>query len=430
MKRLLVERLGHDSAPDLLAALVTPTNAEPVESSRGATEALDVSVVIPAYNRPSMLRRALQSVASQRPGPAEVIVVDDGSSEDLERVVAEFDAELIRHAENRGLAAARNTGVSAARHPWIALLDSDDEWLPHHLGTLWQLRDDHLMVTSSAVRCAKDPGEDRVQGPLRPSPVVLTSPASLLYPDNFICPSAAMVRRDAVLAAGGFAARNGVEDLHLWCRLLDRGTGVASPVVSLRYHIHEEQMSHDFERIHAAHLMVIEEFAGSSWWSRALVERREGTAAWSRFREHRARGDSVAALRAAGGIFARPQRAFGVVGILVYRLLRRRRSGRVQRDGKPSIVVLPRGSEPKTLAIEALGPAAISDWRHLSPGAAAVRLVRRPSAIAIVDSVAQALVARLAGVRPVSAEAVGKLGGRGLVGTGAQSWLPLRDHSA
>jgi glycosyltransferase involved in cell wall biosynthesis len=375
---------------------------------------LEVSVVIPAYNRPAMLRRALESVAAQSPAPAaEVIVVDDGSTEDLEGVAGEYDVRLIRHAENRGLSAARNTGVGAAAYPWVALLDSDDEWLPHHLETLWPLRAGHLLVASSAFRCGSDPRKDRVQGTLRRSPVVLSSPAGLLYPDNFICPSAVMVRRDAILAAGGFESRQGVvEDLLLWCRLLDRGTGVASPTVSLRYHIHDEQMTSDFERMHAAHLMVAESFADREWWSPAIMERRRGHAAWARFREYAARGERRAALRAASGVIGHPQRVIGVVGTWVYRLLRRRHTSRVQRDGLPSIAVLGESSGEPARALDALQPLPVSDWRNVGLLRALVRLARRPRAIVIVDSTLRYVLVRLAGVRPVRASAVARLGAR------------------
>jgi glycosyltransferase involved in cell wall biosynthesis len=402
--------LGHDSAVGELAPLLAGSERASVAAT-SSVRPLEVSVVIPTFNRPSMLTRALESVAVQRPRPpAEVIVVDDGSTQDLGPVVERFEVTLIRHPQNRGLSAARNTGVAAASWPWIALLDSDDEWLPHHLATLWPLRDEHLLVAASALRCASDGTEDRVQGPLRDGPLLLESPATLLYPDNFICPSAVMARREAIEAAGGFEAREGVvEDLYLWCRLLDAGTGVASPTVSLRYHIHAQQMTHDFERMHSAHLMVAESFAGREWWSRKLVERRRGTAAWSRLREYSARGERLSALRAGAEVLGRPQRVIGVIGTLVYRLLRRRRSSRVQRDGKPSIVVLRTGSEAEQRVADALRPLLASDWRSLSIFRAFARLLRRPCAIAVVESLPQALLVRLVGVRPVRAAAAGEL---------------------
>lgn len=366
---------------------------------------LELSVVIPVYNRPALLERALRSVAAQRPrAPAEVIVVDDGSTEPLQEVVDSYDVKLIRHAENRGLSAARNTGVAAARHPWVALLDSDDEWLPHHLATIWPLRDGHLLVASSALRCGPDPAGDRVQGPVHGRLETLGTPAPLLFPDNLICPSATMVRREEVLAAGGFEAHQGVvEDLYLWCKLLDSGSGVVSPTVSLRYYVHEEQMSRDFELMHAAHLSVTRAFHASDWWSRALVERREGAAAWSRMRAYGSRGDVPRALRAGSGILCHPQRALGVLGIVSHRLRGRRRTSRVRRDGSPSVVLMPGDQDASARVREALEGLSLDDWSATDRVAALLRLARRPRAIAVVHSRPQALLARLAGARPVDA---------------------------
>lgn len=92
-----------------------------------------VSVVLPAYNREGSIRAAIDSVLCQSFGDFELIVVDDAST-DATRAAAEAVADprlrVIAHAENRGASAARNTGIAAARAPWVAFQDSDDEWLP------------------------------------------------------------------------------------------------------------------------------------------------------------------------------------------------------------------------------------------------------------------------------------------------------------
>jgi len=95
-----------------------------------------LSVIIPAYNRCSVIGAAVQSVLQQQlPAPdwtCEIIIVDDGSSDDLEQALALFGkhVRLLRHAKNAGAAAARNTGIQAASGEYVALLDSDDIWLP------------------------------------------------------------------------------------------------------------------------------------------------------------------------------------------------------------------------------------------------------------------------------------------------------------
>jgi glycosyltransferase involved in cell wall biosynthesis len=88
-----------------------------------------VSVVIPTYNRARVIGSAIGSVLDQSFGDVEIIVVDDGSSDDSAAVLAAFGdrIRLIRQP-NRGVGAARNTGVRAATGNWIAFLDSDDQW--------------------------------------------------------------------------------------------------------------------------------------------------------------------------------------------------------------------------------------------------------------------------------------------------------------
>jgi glycosyltransferase involved in cell wall biosynthesis len=93
-----------------------------------------VSVLIPTYNRAYIVCRAIESVLAQTYPDIEVIVVDDGSTDDTRERIARFgDAVRYIYQQNAGLAAARNTGLAAARGEFIALQDSDDLWLPWKL---------------------------------------------------------------------------------------------------------------------------------------------------------------------------------------------------------------------------------------------------------------------------------------------------------
>ncbi len=95
-----------------------------------------VSIIIPTYNREHLLSRAIQSVLNQTYQDFELIIVDDGSTDDTGKVVKSFNCEIIkyiRHDKNRGLPAARNTGIRVAKGDYIAFQDSDDEWMPEKL---------------------------------------------------------------------------------------------------------------------------------------------------------------------------------------------------------------------------------------------------------------------------------------------------------
>jgi len=190
-----------------------------------------VSVVVPAYNAAGTLGRALDSIAAQTLAPAEVVVVDDASS-DATGAIAEahpLRPRVVRHARNRGGGAALHSGLEAARHDWVAFLDADDEWLPTKLSRQW------AMLGSGAAA----PAEGR-----EPS-VVATGFLFVdrsgveawrygcepfahsgdrfwrnLLLDSAILQSSAMVRRRLALATGGVEAsmRTGY-DQHLFVRL-------------------------------------------------------------------------------------------------------------------------------------------------------------------------------------------------------------------
>lgn len=95
---------------------------------------MDVSVIIPTYNRAATLVRSLTSVINQSLPPREIILVDDGSTDRSEFLVRQqFPQVRYLKQPNLGVSRARNCGIAAAKGEWIAFLDSDDEWLPSKL---------------------------------------------------------------------------------------------------------------------------------------------------------------------------------------------------------------------------------------------------------------------------------------------------------
>ncbi|MGH2925861.1 MAG: glycosyltransferase family 2 protein [Solirubrobacterales bacterium] len=385
-----------------------------------STDRLPITVVIPAFNRARLLERALRSVNAQRRPADQVIVVDDASTDNTPQVAEALGAELIRHGRNLGgNAAARDTGLRAARHKWVALLDDDDEWLPHHLETLWALTPASVLVASSCVERVPGSREHGFHGPLSEGPTSLASPAALIHPENLIPASAAMVHRDTALGVGGFrgvlgessqsgdsngngSAASGLsilgcEDLDMWCRLLGHGRATLSPRVTVIYHTHPGQLSGDWEAMHIAHLNVARSFAGEAWWSRGLVERRAGVTAWDRFRGRQRTGVEGAGRQFARDLLEHPLRSLGVVEVLRHRAAVRRRTSRLAPSGEPSVAVLP-GVDPSAVPEEDRYDVDLSDAGSLK---AFLHLARRPSGAAIVSSRSQAALMRLAGVRSI-----------------------------
>lgn len=190
-----------------------------------------VSVIVPAYNAAEHVVRALDSVARQTYREWELIVVDDGSVDDTARLAEEHPAgaHVVRNRVNRGLAATRNAGLANARGELVALLDSDDAWLPEYLAVQVALYDAEVMVDGPVgiVCCdaylAGDDGRlSETYGDRFGRPLGAVDAGALLRSNpvfvGALCPRAAIDR------AGGFDARlRSVEDLDLWLRIVELG---------------------------------------------------------------------------------------------------------------------------------------------------------------------------------------------------------------
>ena len=119
-----------------------------------------ISIIIPVYNSAGYISRAIDSVLAQTHLPDEIIIVDDGSTDNTVQVIQQYEPKikLIQQA-NTGASAARNTGIEAATGEWIAFLDADDEWLPEKLQLQTDLlkRNPHLVWTAANFyRCLCD----------------------------------------------------------------------------------------------------------------------------------------------------------------------------------------------------------------------------------------------------------------------------------
>jgi glycosyltransferase involved in cell wall biosynthesis len=294
---------------------------------------IDVSVVIPAYNRPEMTARAVRSALAQRPHPpAEVVVVDDCSTDHTGDAALEAGARVIRHAVNQGEGGARNTAIREARQPWVALLDSDDEWLPGHLAALWPHREGRVVLGSTAIATGPDPSGDRLWGLETEAMQSLSSPADQLRSGNALVASSVIARRDVVLAAGGF--REDLKlgaDLDLWLRLLERGPGLVSPAVTVKYHLHDAQVSGDRAALWNAHRAIIDAYRERSWCTPTVRAQVEGILLWDELRAAARENERATTARCAARLGTDPRKLLSVARLVLARRRLRARSTRYLR---------------------------------------------------------------------------------------------------
>ena len=257
-----------------------------------------VSVVITTYDHAHFLGAALASVAAQSHPVDEVIVVDDGSTDDPGAVVARWpDVTLIRQ-DNRGLAAARNTGLRAARSPFVLFLDADDLLTPVAVAAGLACFDRHpdaALVYGAHRRI--DVGGTPIGG-RRYEPVSGDPLAALLRGNLIAMHATVLYRRDVLVAAGGFDERLRLcEDYDVYLRLARSHPLASHPVETALYRWHGDNMSTRsrtmLEAVLALHRAHRPDAPRSSETARAW---RTGRRAWRRYYAQ----EVLAGARAAG----------------------------------------------------------------------------------------------------------------------------------
>jgi len=208
-----------------------------------------VTVIIPTFNRAHTLVRALDSILNQTRAPEQIIVVDDGSTDHTGKLIREqFPQVDYIYQPNQGVSTARNTGIRLASNQqdnaWIALLDSDDEWLPEKLEkqlAAWQRHRQHRLIHSDEIWIRRGRRVNAMNKHRKWGGHIFQH----CLPRCIISPSAVLLQRSLLHQTGLFDESLPVcEDYDLWLRICHREAVlmVDEPLI-IKYGGHHDQLS-------------------------------------------------------------------------------------------------------------------------------------------------------------------------------------------
>lgn len=211
---------------------------------------MQVDVIIPTFNRASLLSRAIESVLKQSYKHFKLHIVDDGSTDHTQEILASYAAHpqvVIHHQPNQGVSSARNLAVKNSNSPWISFLDSDDEWLPQKL-------EKQIKFLEQNTDCRFLHAEEIwIRNGVRVNPKLKHNKAA---DDIFkrslefclISPSTVIMKRDLFNQHGQFNESFVVcEDYDLWLKILaTEEVGFLSDYVTNKYGGHTDQLSTQF----------------------------------------------------------------------------------------------------------------------------------------------------------------------------------------
>ena len=198
-----------------------------------------VSVIIPVHNGASTIGRALKSVFDQTFSDYEIVICDDGSTDDTPAVLEKYGDKIrvVRQA-NRGPSAARNPAVAASRGELIALIDRDDQWLPNklELAVNAMRADAGAVLLYSDMIVVNEAGEEFRRSQIRPETAHAPTMDEMLARIWPIVPSTVVMRRDAFDRAGGFCEELlSAEDIHFSLLMREQGHFIYLPDRLVRF---------------------------------------------------------------------------------------------------------------------------------------------------------------------------------------------------
>ena len=216
-----------------------------------------ISIVLPVYNGADHLKRAIDSVLGQTFNDLELLVVDDGSSDNSFEIASGYPQIRLFRQENKGVPHARNKGVAEARGKYVCFLDQDDTWLPEKLELqVKSFKDNPSQVYSTTLQVYF-----LEEGYNAPS---WCKPEWLDRPVTGYTPSTLMIEKDALLAFGMFDEEMTLaSDVDLFFRLKDQGAeGSEIRKVLVRKSVHEQNQSRMRDRLREDILRVIKQSIG------------------------------------------------------------------------------------------------------------------------------------------------------------------------
>ena len=226
---------------------------------------IQVSVIIPTYNRKALLSRALRSVLAQNDAAFEIIIVDDGSTDGTrEMIEKDFPSVHYFYQANQGPAAARNRGIERARGEWIAFLDSDDEWLPEKLRTqldFFENNPDFLIHQTEEIWIRNGKRVNPMKKHQKHGGWIFEK----CLPLCLISPSAVMMHRRLFDEIGLFdESLPACEDYDLWLRVTSQfPAGLTEKPYVMKYGGHAGQRSHEFPAMDRFRIYSLKKILGS-----------------------------------------------------------------------------------------------------------------------------------------------------------------------
>jgi len=205
---------------------------------------VDITVVIPTYNRYEFLKRALKSVYAQTYIPNEVIVIDDGSTDNTSQIVQDFPQITYIYQTNSGVSSARNKGINNSSFEWIAFLDSDDEWDINKLKEQFEFHENNknILISYTDEKWIRDGLEVKVPKKYRKFGGKIFNEC---LSHCIIAPSATIIHKNILDEIGLFDEELEVcEDYDLWLRIsLKHEIGLVQKRLITKYAGHNDQLS-------------------------------------------------------------------------------------------------------------------------------------------------------------------------------------------